>query len=42
MAPLRHAAERGYTTATLQASEQGQNRYARIGFHSCCAFQTYQ
>jgi hypothetical protein len=42
VAPLRHAVERGYTMATLQASEQGQNMYARIGFRSCCAFQTYQ
>jgi ribosomal protein S18 acetylase RimI-like enzyme len=42
MTALTHAAERGYLVATLQASDQAQYLYARIGFRSCCAFQTYQ
>ncbi|MBI1788299.1 MAG: GNAT family N-acetyltransferase [Acidobacteria bacterium] len=32
----------GLPVATLQASEQGQGVYARLGFHACCRFVEYQ
>lgn len=42
LATLHDAREQGYQIATLQASEEGQNLYARIGFKACCKFLTYQ
>lgn len=42
LAALPDAHDQGYQIATLQASEDAQNLYAKIGFKVCCEFYIYQ
>lgn len=38
---LQRASQKGYTVATLQASEEGSHVYEKIGFQSCCKLTEY-
>ncbi|MBD2182471.1 GNAT family N-acetyltransferase [Planktothrix sp. FACHB-1355] len=42
LAALFDAKKQGYQTATLQASEDGKNIYASLGFRQYCNFYVYQ
>lgn len=42
LAAMQDARNQGYKIATLEASQDGQNLYARIGFKTYCQFYTYQ
>lgn len=39
---LDEARRKGLRTAVLQASEDGEGVYARLGFQACCRFAEYQ
>jgi ribosomal protein S18 acetylase RimI-like enzyme len=42
LAAIQDARNQGYQIATLEASGDGRNLYARIGFKTYCQFYTYQ
>jgi len=42
LAALQEAREAGYSTAVLQASDQGESIYTRLGFVECSAFREYK